>query len=111
MTVRVNVTNTGRAGDEVVQLYVQHLGSAVARPARTFEASTDQLKPGERRTVAFSLRRRRWHTGIPIGMAGWSRPTRSGWSRGVVRGHPAEHHDQGPAMTTGHGYRPPRDTY
>src|SRR5205823_1890650 len=33
LTVRVDVTNTGkRAGDEVVQLYVRHLGSSVARP-------------------------------------------------------------------------------
>ncbi len=31
--VTVRVKNTGnRAGDEVVQMYVQHLGSAVARP-------------------------------------------------------------------------------
>jgi beta-glucosidase len=31
--VTVKVRNTGkRAGDEVVQLYVQHLGSAVERP-------------------------------------------------------------------------------
>ncbi len=33
MTVRVDVTNTGtRAGDEVVQLYAQHVGSKVERP-------------------------------------------------------------------------------
>ena len=33
VTVSVDVTNTGtRAGDEVVQLYVQHLHSAVSRP-------------------------------------------------------------------------------
>ena len=33
ITVRVDVTNTGsRAGDEVVQLYAQHVGSKVERP-------------------------------------------------------------------------------
>ena len=33
VTVSVDVTNSGsRAGDEVVQLYVQHLHSAVSRP-------------------------------------------------------------------------------
>ena len=33
ITVSVDVTNTGkRAGDEVVQLYVQHVGSTVERP-------------------------------------------------------------------------------
>jgi beta-glucosidase len=35
ITVRVDVTNAGsRAGDEVVQLYAQHVGSKVERPAR-----------------------------------------------------------------------------
>ena len=33
MTVSVDVTNTGsRAGDDVVQMYVKHLGSKVERP-------------------------------------------------------------------------------
>ena len=57
ITVRVNVTNTGhRAGDEVVQLYAQHLESAVSRPRqdlRGFKRVT--LKPGEMQTVEFSL--------------------------------------------------------
>ena len=55
--VRVNVTNTGRVtGDEVVQLYVQHLASAVSRPRqdlRGFKRVT--LKPGETRSVEFPL--------------------------------------------------------
>ncbi|MGH7523425.1 MAG: glycoside hydrolase family 3 C-terminal domain-containing protein [Gemmatimonadales bacterium] len=55
--VQVNVTNTGhRAGDEVLQLYVQHLGSAVPRPRQ--DLRDDQrvsLKPGETRTVSFAL--------------------------------------------------------
>jgi beta-glucosidase len=56
-TVRVNVTNTGRrAGDEVVQLYVQHVASAVPRPRqdlRGYQRIT--LAPGETRTVTFPL--------------------------------------------------------
>ena len=55
--VRVDVTNTGRrSGDEVAQLYVRHLGSRVERPTedlRGFRRVT--LKPGETRTVEFSL--------------------------------------------------------
>ena len=57
LTVRVDVTNTGdRAGDEVVQLYVQHLESAVERPLqelRGYQRIT--LQPGETRTVEFAL--------------------------------------------------------
>ncbi len=56
--VSVEVTNTGkRAGDEVVQLYVQHLGSKVPRPLlelRGYQRVT--LKPGETRTVTMALR-------------------------------------------------------
>ncbi|HVN04843.1 MAG TPA: glycoside hydrolase family 3 C-terminal domain-containing protein, partial [Bryobacteraceae bacterium] len=45
VTVSVDVTNTGsRTGDEVVQLYVKHLGSKVARPH-------EQLAGFERVTV------------------------------------------------------------
>ncbi len=57
LIVRVDVTNTGRrAGDEVAQLYVRHLGSRVERPMedlRGYRRVT--LKPGETQTVAFSL--------------------------------------------------------
>lgn len=55
--IRVNVTNTGtRAGDEVVQLYVQHPASAVARPRQDLRAfSRISLQPGETRTVVFQL--------------------------------------------------------
>jgi beta-glucosidase len=56
-TVRVNVTNTGsRAGDEVVQLYVQHLGSSVPRPREDLRGfQRVSLTPGQTKTVAFSL--------------------------------------------------------
>ena len=58
MQVSVDVTNTGsRAGDEVVQMYVTHLGSAVQRPLEQlagFQRVT--LKPGETRTVTLPLR-------------------------------------------------------
>jgi len=57
LTVRVDVTNTGqREGDEVVQLYVRHLGSRVTRPRedlRGYRRVT--LRPGETRTVQFPL--------------------------------------------------------
>lgn len=56
--VRVDVANSGgRAGDEVVQLYVRDDVASVARPVkmlRGFERVT--LRPGERRTVSFTLR-------------------------------------------------------
>ncbi len=57
VTVSVDVTNTGsRAGDEVVQLYVRHLGSAVARPLRDLRGFRRvALRPGETRTVTIPL--------------------------------------------------------
>jgi beta-glucosidase len=57
VTVSVNVTNSGRlAGDEVIQLYVQHVGSAVPRARqdlRGFKRIT--LKAGETGRVEFAL--------------------------------------------------------
>jgi beta-glucosidase len=57
LTVRVDVTNTGtRAGDEVVQLYVQHVGSRVERSRQDLRGyARIALKPGETRAVAFPL--------------------------------------------------------
>ena len=57
LTVSVDVANTGsRAGDEVVQLYVQHVGSKVARPVKELRGYRRiTLKPGETRTVRFPL--------------------------------------------------------
>jgi len=58
VAVSVDIKNTGsRAGDEVVQLYVKHLNSAVERPIkelRGFERIT--LRPNETRTVRFTLK-------------------------------------------------------
>ena len=55
--VEVDVTNTGkRAGDEVVQLYIRDDVSSVPRPVlelKGFQRVT--LKPGEKRTVRFTL--------------------------------------------------------
>ena len=55
--VSVDVENAGRrAGDEVVQLYIQDVASSVTRPVRElrgFERVT--LAPGARRTVSFTL--------------------------------------------------------
>jgi beta-glucosidase len=57
VAVRVNVRNSGKmAGDEVPQLYVRDVQASVKRPAlelRGFERIT--LKPGEERTVSFTL--------------------------------------------------------
>ena len=51
------MTNTGsRAGDEVVQLYVRHLGSKVERPREQlagFQRVT--LQPNETKTVEIAL--------------------------------------------------------
>jgi len=57
ITVRVDVTNTGRrAGDEVVQLYARHLGSAVERPNKDLRGYRRvALEPGETRTVEIPL--------------------------------------------------------
>ena len=57
VNVSVDVANTGqRAGDEVVQLYVQHINSSVERAIkelRGFRRIT--LQPGESRRVTFPL--------------------------------------------------------
>lgn len=57
VTVRVDVTNTGkRAGDEVVQLYAAHVGSKVARTNKDLRGyQRVSLKPGETKTVSFKL--------------------------------------------------------
>ena len=55
--VSVVVKNTGkRAGDEVVQLYVRHLHSAVSRPLKELKAFTRvYLRPSEQKTVKLTL--------------------------------------------------------
>ena len=57
LKVSVDVTNTGtRTGDEVVQLYVKHLGSKVERPRQQlvgFQRVT--VQPGETRTVEIAV--------------------------------------------------------
>jgi beta-glucosidase len=57
LTVRVAITNTGRrAGDEVVQLYARHIGSAVPRPVRDLRGYRRiTLAAGETRTVEMRL--------------------------------------------------------
>jgi beta-glucosidase len=57
VTVSVDVTNTGsRAGDQVVQLYVQHLHSAVSRPREELEGfQRVSLQPGQMKTVSIEL--------------------------------------------------------
>jgi beta-glucosidase len=55
ITVRVDVTNAGpRGGEEVVQLYVQHVGSKVDRPREDLRGyKRIALNPGQTRTVEF----------------------------------------------------------
>lgn len=57
LTVSVEVTNTGgRAGDQVVQLYVQHLRSAVSRPREELEGfQRVAVGPGRTKTVSIEL--------------------------------------------------------
>ncbi len=58
LNISVDVTNTGsRGGDEVVQLYVHHLRSAVPRPIEELEGfQRVALDPGETRTVILPLK-------------------------------------------------------
>ncbi len=58
VTVSVDVTNTGeRAGDEVVQLYVQYPESAVERPIKDLRGfDRIHLEPGETKTVELALK-------------------------------------------------------
>lgn len=57
VTVSVNVTNTGsREGAEVVQLYVRDLVGSLTRPVKELKGFQKiMLKPGESRTVTFTL--------------------------------------------------------
>ena len=56
--VRVDVKNTGaRAGDEVVQLYVRHVGSKVDWPGKALKGFRRvEIPPGKMRMVEIPLR-------------------------------------------------------
>ena len=58
VSVSVDVTNTGsRDGDEVVQMYVRHLGSKVERPIKELKGFERVAVPhGETRKVTFNLK-------------------------------------------------------
>jgi beta-glucosidase len=58
VTVSMDVRNTGaRDGDEVVQLYVAHVGSAVTRPQQELKAFRRvTIYAGETRTVSIPLK-------------------------------------------------------
>ena len=58
VTVSVDVKNTGtRAGDEVVQMYVKHLNSAVERPLKELRGfARITLQPNETKTVRLPLK-------------------------------------------------------
>jgi beta-glucosidase len=57
VTVSTRVTNAGtRGGDEVVQMYVQHLDSKVDRPVEALKGfERISLKTGETKTIQFRL--------------------------------------------------------
>lgn len=59
LTVTADVKNAGnRAGEEVVQLYIQERGASVARPVRELKGFRKiTLAPGESKRVEFTLRR------------------------------------------------------
>jgi beta-glucosidase len=60
VTVRVDVTNTGkRAGEEVAQLYVHDLKPVIDRPVRELKGFAKvALQPGETRTIQFTIKPR-----------------------------------------------------
>jgi beta-glucosidase len=57
ITARVKITNTGkRAGEEVVQLYVQDLNPQIDKPVRELKGFAKvALLPGETKTVSFPI--------------------------------------------------------
>ena len=69
--VSVDVKNTGtRAGDEVVQLYVKHIGSAVDRPNKELRGfKRVPLEAGETKTVTIPLPASRLAFWDPTGKA------------------------------------------
>ena len=69
LSVSVDVENTGgRAGKEVVQLYVSPKANTIVRPAKELKGFEKiELQPGEKRTVTFTLNKRSfayWNTEI-----------------------------------------------
>ena len=66
LTAEAEVTNTGaRAGQEVVQLYIQLQGTSVAEPVRMLKGfRTVAIAPGETKKVAFELK--------PVAFAIWN---------------------------------------
>jgi beta-glucosidase len=56
--VTFDITNTGtRTGDEVAQLYIQHLNSVVARPKKELKAfKRITLQPGEKKTIQLKFK-------------------------------------------------------
>jgi beta-glucosidase len=58
ITVKVDITNSGkRDGDEVVQLYVKHLDSAVERPIKELKGFRRiPVKAGATKTVSLELK-------------------------------------------------------
>ena len=57
VSVKINVQNTGnRAGDEVVQLYINDVVASVTRPVKELKGfQRIHLKPGEKKRVEFTL--------------------------------------------------------
>ncbi|MBN1995869.1 MAG: glycoside hydrolase family 3 C-terminal domain-containing protein [Anaerolineae bacterium] len=57
ISISLQITNTGeRAGDEVVQLYVQDVEASVPRPLKELKGFQRlSLEPGEKKTIVFTL--------------------------------------------------------
>jgi beta-glucosidase len=79
LAVSADVTNTGaRSGEEVVQLYVGFPNAKVDRPVKLLRGfARIALSPGEKKTVAFTVRARD---------LAWCDPESSAW-----RVEPVEH--------------------
>ena len=78
VTISVTVKNTSaRAGDEVAQLYVEHVGSKVPRPMKALKGfQRVSLKPGESRTIQLPLRAERSLAGTTARTHGRWNPAR-----------------------------------
>ena len=106
--VSVDVKNTGaRAGDEVVQLYVKHIGSAVDRPNKELRGfKRVAIEAGETKTVTITLPASRlayWNTASKS--LGHRKRQGATHGRRLLRGHQTGPHHRCDALSRGR----PRD--
>jgi len=79
VSIALDVRNAGaRAGDEVVQMYVTHVGSKVPREQEELKGfQRVSLAAGKRTSVRFTLKVLTWRTGTPTEQPG--RSSLTGW--------------------------------